>query len=212
MAEATVVRLPVVQTSERGTNAREKILEVAEQLIVQYGSNGFSYRHISDAIGIRKASIHHHFPTKVDLILELGEIKAGSFFTRMNQIMVSKASALEKLDRYFGLFEENFIHGCGASVSFFGMLGAEIESQDDRVASGVRNFFRENISRLSAMIAEGMEEGTLRRTGNPEVMAAAIFSMLEGAMIIVRAGGDVSQYSQIIAHILQLITADDGTP
>lgn len=212
MAEAIVVRLPVVHTGERTSNARERILEVAEQLIVQYGSNGFSYRHISDAIGIRKASIHHHFPTKVDLILELGEIKGGNFFTRMNQIMVSKKSVLQKLDEYFGLFEENFIHGCGASVSFFGMLGAEIESQDDRVASRVRSFFKENISRLSALIAEGMQEGTLRGTGNPEIMAAAIFSMLEGAMIIVRAGGEMGKYSEIITHIVQLITANDRTP
>ncbi|RVA86508.1 TetR/AcrR family transcriptional regulator, partial [Mesorhizobium sp. M7A.F.Ca.CA.004.02.1.1] len=46
----------------------EKILDVAQSLIVAGGYNGFSYADISADIGIRKASIHHHFPTKAELV------------------------------------------------------------------------------------------------------------------------------------------------
>ena len=46
----------------------QKILDIAQSLVVAGGYNGFSYADISDAIGIRKPSIHHHFPTKAELV------------------------------------------------------------------------------------------------------------------------------------------------
>ena len=50
-----------------GGDTRQRILDVAEQLLLERGYAGFSYQDIADAVGIRKASIHHHFPAKEDL-------------------------------------------------------------------------------------------------------------------------------------------------
>jgi len=50
------------------SDTKEKLLEIASSLIRQKGINGMSYQHLSDKIGIRKASIHYHFPKKDDLI------------------------------------------------------------------------------------------------------------------------------------------------
>ena len=49
----------------------DEILASARNLIMSGGYNGFSYADISEIVGIRKASIHHHFPSKVDLVREL---------------------------------------------------------------------------------------------------------------------------------------------
>src|SRR5260370_31956766 len=49
----------------------DDILACARSLIVAGGYNGFSYADIADVVGIRKASIHHHFPSKVDLVRTL---------------------------------------------------------------------------------------------------------------------------------------------
>ena len=49
----------------------DDILASARTLIMNGGYNGFSYADISEIVGIRKASIHHHFPSKVDLVREL---------------------------------------------------------------------------------------------------------------------------------------------
>ena len=40
----------------------ERIVHEARNLIMTRGYNGFSYADIAEAVGIRKASIHHHFP------------------------------------------------------------------------------------------------------------------------------------------------------
>ena len=46
----------------------DDILQCARSLIIAGGYNGFSYADIAEVVGIRKASIHHHFPTKADLV------------------------------------------------------------------------------------------------------------------------------------------------
>src|SRR4051812_33370175 len=53
------------------SNTAEEILACARGLIVAGGYNGFSYADIAEVVGIRKASIHHHFPNKVDLVKAL---------------------------------------------------------------------------------------------------------------------------------------------
>ncbi|MGZ5871264.1 MAG: TetR/AcrR family transcriptional regulator [Bradyrhizobium sp.] len=45
----------------------EEILDVAETLIQTRGYSAFSYQDIADALGIRKASIHYQFPSKIEL-------------------------------------------------------------------------------------------------------------------------------------------------
>ena len=47
------------------------VLDVAERLIQTRGFNGFSYADVAEEVGITKASLHYHFPTKADLGLSL---------------------------------------------------------------------------------------------------------------------------------------------
>ena len=50
------------------SSTAEDILNCTRRLIASGGYNGFSYADISEVVGIRKASIHHHFPSKADLV------------------------------------------------------------------------------------------------------------------------------------------------
>ena len=50
------------------SSTADDILDCAQSLILAGGYNGFSYADIAEVVGIRKASIHHHFPSKVDLV------------------------------------------------------------------------------------------------------------------------------------------------
>jgi AcrR family transcriptional regulator len=49
------------------SNKAEEILDVAERMARTGGYNGFSFREIAKAVGIKAASVHYHFPTKDEL-------------------------------------------------------------------------------------------------------------------------------------------------
>lgn len=53
----------------------DRLLECADTCIQENGFEGFSYADLAKTLGIRKASIHHHFPTKNDLGLAYCEKK-----------------------------------------------------------------------------------------------------------------------------------------
>ena len=46
---------------------RDEILAASESLIRKVGFNGFSTRDVADAVGIKAASVHYHFPMKSDI-------------------------------------------------------------------------------------------------------------------------------------------------
>ena len=49
------------------TSVETSILDIAQTLAQTRGYNAFSYRDISEVIGIKTSSIHYYFPTKGDL-------------------------------------------------------------------------------------------------------------------------------------------------
>jgi len=60
---------PRLERSRRaGRNAREEILDAAAELFTNNGYASTSTRRIADAVGIRQASLYHHFATKDDIL------------------------------------------------------------------------------------------------------------------------------------------------
>ena len=45
-------------------DTKETLLDHAQDLVQRVGVNAMSYNDLSKAVGIRKASIHYHFPKK----------------------------------------------------------------------------------------------------------------------------------------------------
>jgi AcrR family transcriptional regulator len=82
----------------------QRVLDVAERLVQTRGFNGFSYADIAAALGITKASLHYHFPTKADLGRRLIERYEHRFLEAVAAIDRSGADAREKLRRYAAIY------------------------------------------------------------------------------------------------------------
>src|SRR4051812_42752897 len=48
-------------------DTKEQIMTVARLTVQAHGYSGLSFRELAKEIGIKSASVHHHFPTKADL-------------------------------------------------------------------------------------------------------------------------------------------------
>jgi AcrR family transcriptional regulator len=60
---------PRLEESRRpGKTAREEILDAAAELFTSLGYASTSTRRIADAVGVRQASLYHHFATKDDIL------------------------------------------------------------------------------------------------------------------------------------------------
>lgn len=182
-----------------------QILDVAQELVQTIGANAMSYQHISDAVGIRKASIHHHFPTKEKLIEALIERYSGCFFRLVDAIAASKKNGAAKVRDYIGLFEATLREGAHDKACPMGMLGAEVRTLGEVASERVRQFYVQNERRLGTILAEGKRDGSLAFKGSPEALAGMIFAFLEGAMLVARGSRRPEHFQEAAGQLLRMV-------
>jgi AcrR family transcriptional regulator len=62
--------------SAEGSSARARILEVALEMFIEHGYDKTSLREIAEHLGVTKAALYYHFPTKEDIVTSLLEDRA----------------------------------------------------------------------------------------------------------------------------------------
>ncbi len=173
-------------------NTRTKILDVAESLIQQVGCNAMSYKHISEVIGIRKASIHHHFQKKEHLVDELLRRCQISYGSNYQQIVSNSGSAPEKLRRLAGVFEDGLKK---RQLCLVGTMSADLNTLKPSSREILEATIKNTVRIYTTAFKQGREEGSLTFAGTDEEAANAFFSFLIGTQITSRAYGGVSSFS-----------------
>jgi len=85
-------------------DTRTALMDLAEHTVRSRGFDGFSYADLAEAIGIRKASIHYHFPTKAKLSEALIERYQTSLQQGLTEIDAAHASAGARLKALIALY------------------------------------------------------------------------------------------------------------
>ncbi len=170
------------------TESAERVVDAAEGLIQRNGYNGFSYDDVSRLIGIKKPSIHHHFPTKAELVAVVAQRYTHRFHDLLLQIDSKPSKAPVKLLAYAALFSRTYSQDRRLCVC--GMLGAEAETLPPEVATEVNRFFKLNIEWLTVVMKAGKVNKQLQFSTNAESQAKLFLSALEGAMVVGRGLSD----------------------
>jgi len=167
----------------------DKILDTAQALIVAGGYNGFSYADISAAIGIRKASIHHHFPTKAELVAVLVDRYRQQAEAGLKFLQEHSSDPTEQLQSYLG-FWEKCIRDASLPVCICAMLASEMQMLPDEVALRVRSHFQSLAAWLTSLLKAGAEQDLFKLNRRPEDEAQTLMASVHGAMLSARAFGD----------------------
>lgn len=167
--------------------AAERIVDAAEELVQHVGFNGFSYEDISQKVGIRKPSIHHHFQTKVELVVVMTQRYIHRFQMQLEEIESASTSSTERLRAYARLFAKTFENDRRLCVC--GMLGAETDALPEGIRAEVGKFFKLNADWLERVIAKGQGAGQLRPEQPASNLSALWLGALEGSMLVGRGLG-----------------------
>jgi TetR/AcrR family transcriptional repressor of nem operon len=188
--------------SERET--RSVILDAAEKLVRSRGYNGFSYRDLASAVGIKTASIHYHFPTKGDLGEALVEREREVFAQNLTQLDAAEKEPRRRLERFVQLFQTSTI-GCDNRMCLGGMLAVEQETLPQAVGRAVQRLFAGNEAWLARLLDEGRKRRQFHFKGSAESAARFVFSSLEGALLTARSFGDLRRFETTARWILETL-------
>jgi TetR/AcrR family transcriptional repressor of nem operon len=182
----------------------EKIVRAARDLIMTRGYNGFSYADIAEAVGIRKASIHHHFPAKSDLAKAVVEETRAVIRAQTEMLATADPDAGDQLRSYAGYWER-CIADNSAPFCVAGMLAAELPSLPADLAAAVRAHFADLTGWLTGLLKLGVRQGSVTIAASPEEEADAFMSAIYGAMLSARAFGDPERFGAVVETLLSRV-------
>lgn len=167
------------------TNAYDQILDVAEDLVQKVGFNAFSYADIAEKIGIKKASIHYHFPAKTDL----GKAMMARHRLRVSEFLANLIIVNKNCKDILGIYLKNIFastYEAESKMCLGGMLAADVVTLDQAIQSEVKAFFHVNEEWLKKLLIQGKKKGEFKFTEEPSAIAKQILATIEGTLLLAR--------------------------
>src|SRR5271166_5391358 len=132
---------PHPPASAAPTAAARAILDAAERLAQTRGYNGFSYADVAAQLGVTKASLHYHFPSKAELGRALIERYHAGFVEALGIIDREVDEPCGKLERYVALYDAVMRND---RMCLCGMLAAEHATLPQAMQLQLQLFFDAN--------------------------------------------------------------------
>jgi TetR/AcrR family transcriptional repressor of nem operon len=182
-----------------------EIITRAQALLAAGGYNGFSYADISASVGISKASVHHHFPGKADLVQAVVKRYREQARTGLAAMESQISDPLAQLQAYTGYWASCILDG-SSSFCVCAMLAAELPAIPEQVADEVRGHFCDLAAWLAGVLEKGAAKGVFRLRAEPEPEAMALMATVHGAMLSARALGDPEVFATIVEAGVERLT------
>jgi TetR/AcrR family transcriptional repressor of nem operon len=166
---------------------RERILDSAQRLTQTRSFHGFSFQDIADEVGVRKASLYHHFESKDDVAVAM--LKRAADWVGAELKKVEGREPRERLEAYFDVFGQ--IHGRGKRMCPGGSFAAVFDAVSSPVQTSVHRFAKMHLDWLEDVVRDGAGQGQFTiGDQRPRDVAAQIAAAVQGALLVERLSSD----------------------
>lgn len=182
-------------------DTKTALLNSAERAARTRGFDGFSYADLSKDVGIRKASIHHHFPTKATLSVALMERYYNDLKAECDKIDANYETGGARLAALID-FYKSALDG-GKSLCLCVSFSISRESLPAEVIDQIGRFREMIIAWTETVFAAGHTDGSIERVTDPAVEAAATLPLLEGAQLAARVEENPALFESAVRILTQ---------
>jgi TetR/AcrR family transcriptional regulator, transcriptional repressor for nem operon len=172
-------------------NAREAILAAARRTAQAHGYGGLNFRDIGAEVGLKAASIYHHFPSKADLGAAIAKRYWEDTAEDLEALLATTGDPTKALHAYPGLFRQSL--EAENRMCLCGYMAAEYDDLPDTVKIEVQAFADVNVAWLAKMLAAAAVPASKRET-----RARAIFAAVAGAQLMARSRADIKLFDALI--------------
>jgi len=199
----------------RTSDAKEKLLDVAFQLIWDSSYGGVSVDQICERANVNKGSFYHFFGTKADLAVEAYEEHWRRKQPDMDRLFSAQLQPLERLAKwcdhvYRGQKEkaEQYGHVCGCP---YASIGTELATQDDKIRAKTEELMARSTKYLESAIADAKREG-LVTVENPKTAAQQVYSFVLGSLLQAKIQNDIEVLRHLEPTVMAIIGARTAVP
>ncbi|MFG6468281.1 TetR/AcrR family transcriptional regulator [Roseateles sp. BYS87W] len=182
-----------------------EIVAHTRALLAAGGYNSFSYADLAERVGITKASIHHHFPSKAALVTCVTRLYREEAAAALGGLQAQFDDPLSELNAY-----ADYWAGCIRSgehpFCICAMLATEMPSIPAEVAVEVQAHFQAVSAWLSEVLQRGAARGQFHLLNSPGISAQSFMAVVHGAMLMARALGDPKAFAAIVQPAILKLT------
>jgi TetR/AcrR family transcriptional repressor of nem operon len=187
------------------TDTRALILKHAQTLLLTRSYTGLSFQDLANLVGIRKASLYHHFASKELLGLALIDATDARFMQWTQS--VQNSSPTNQLQAYVQMFRDGI--GAGQKVCPVGATGGEWDCLEPALQDRIRQLHLSQLQWLTATTAQLDTIATLKssalRLHAATARAHLINALCQGALLSARLHGNAQVFDVATAHLNKLL-------
>jgi TetR/AcrR family transcriptional repressor of nem operon len=168
-------------------STRQQIIEYSADMLRANGFEGFSYLDISRHLGITKASVHHHFPKKVDLGLALCDWTQDWFEQGISHFDAKATSNWNKLERYVRAAMKHSLNEqklCPISAFY-----SDLNKLPDSIKERVKALDDYELDWVTQVMQDGIENNEFSANQDPRALASLFIFSCKGALYYARLHG-----------------------
>jgi TetR/AcrR family transcriptional repressor of nem operon len=194
------------RTNARGELTRESLVRCGVELCTERGFQVTGIELVLKRVGIPKGSFYHHFADKH----EFGEAVIESyaaFFQKMLDRTLSDASVLplQRLRNFIaeaerGMAKFQFQRGC-----LVGNMGQELGGLDERFRLQLEDVLLSWQATMANCLRDAISRGEIRRTVDPDQLAAFFWIGWEGAILRAKLTRDAKPMKLFARMFFELI-------
>jgi len=158
-----------------------------------HGYGGLNIRELAQDVGIKAASIYHHFASKADLAAAVARRYYQDAAAALEALSAASGDPLASLRRYPETFRKSL--ECDNRMCLSSFMAAEYDDLPEVVKKEVQAFADVNVAWLGKTLqAAGVvtAEGTRER-------ACAIYAAVAGAQLMARGRADITLFDTLIS-------------
>jgi TetR/AcrR family transcriptional repressor of nem operon len=173
-------------------SSREAILAAARRNAQAHGYSGLNFRDLAEQVGIKAASIYHHFPSKADLGAAVARRYWEDTAAELESMLAETSDPLRCLKQYPDIFRKSLEADNRMCLCSF--MAAEYDDLPEAVKKEVQTFADVNVAWLSKVLSAA----AVVNSGESEQRARAIFAAVAGAQLMARSRSDISLFDSLI--------------
>jgi TetR/AcrR family transcriptional repressor of nem operon len=194
----------------RKSDAKEKLLKVAFELIWDSSYGSVSIDQICHRAGVNKGSFYYFFKTKAELAVTAYEEHWKAQQPEMDRLFSPQVPPLERISRWCeylcrGQEEKAECDGkvCGCP---YASIGIELATQEGEIRAKAEELMARSIKYIESAIADAKREGSAQ-VGDPKEAAHHVYSFILGTVLQAKICNDLQVLKNLEPTVMTIIGA-----
>ncbi|WP_353147408.1 TetR/AcrR family transcriptional regulator [Chryseobacterium sp.] len=193
----------------KAEKTKQLIIEKTATLFNTKGYISTSLSDITQATGLTKGSIYGNFENKDQVAIEVYKYNAGLLGKILNRSLGDEyVTSIDKLYAFVDFYRKNWqtVFSNGGCP----LMNAATEADDSFPAlkSKVKGSFEQWITKISAVILQGQENGEIYEKRNADQYASLFIMLIEGGILLSKTMDDPHYLDHALSKITNMINQE----